>query len=116
MLETPVSESASNGLPLFYFKFRKLSYANEMMKKSTKVGIKKDYTPAVLNSLNNSGSLPISGCILKTQGEHKTIDMSNYSLGRNYGNALAENFQSPLYHTIKLKKNKFTQRTCQNMC
>jgi hypothetical protein len=86
------------------------------MKRSTKAGIKRDHTPAVLRSLQNSGVLPISGCVAKTSGDSSIIDMSNFSLGRSYGNAFAESFQSPLYHTIKLKNNKFTNRTCQNIC
>jgi hypothetical protein len=61
----PVSESGSNGQPLFYFKFKKIDLANELTKRSLKGGIKKDHSPAVLNSLNCSGSLPISGSIVK---------------------------------------------------
>jgi curved DNA-binding protein CbpA len=113
---TKLTKKASiNSVPNFYFKFRKLNHAYDILKKSKKRGLKKDLIPAVLMEYEKRNLLPIKGGLIKRKGNFGHFNVSHYGLGREYANGIAENLRSPLFKSIKMKNNKLTSRTSKNI-
>lgn len=115
MLTKSTVKASMNSIPNFYFKFKKLNHSYDLLKKSKKRGLKRDLIPVVLKEFEKRRVMPIKGGLIKRKGDLGRYEGSNFCLGRQYANGIAENLKSPLFKSIQLRNNKLTQRTSKNI-